>query len=171
MLAALLGAGDFETAPVRACQQGFLLILPASPNWSYGMNDASCRQLAGSGDDRVARWTALRIVSPCLFYNAGSAAVVDGAVHTPTSGKPTVGCVDDGIGRLTGNVADDQFQFACADGCLHRSFPPESMDRPFPCSNHFIYRRMPPLRMRAQRVECPPQEKMIHALSGCPRQS
>ena len=119
----MLSDGDFETAPVRACQQGFFLIFPAPPDRSYGMNDVPCRQLTGSGDDRVTRRTALRIVSPCLFHNAGSAAAVDGAVHTSTSGKPAVGRVDDGIGRLTGNVADDQFQFAYADGCLHRSAP------------------------------------------------
>ena len=107
--------------------------------------------------DYHGKWLFAMIFTPC--GPADNAAAADGAVHTASSSEPAVGCVEDRVSRLAGDVAGCQLQLACSDGRLHRCSPA----RADLLNNALIL-----VRVLLPIVECRPLEYESSALIALP---
>src|SRR5438445_6848855 len=97
--------------------------LPTVPDGPHRVDDVARRQLASARDHRITRRTALEIALTGLSHNSRASGTVNGAVHTAPTCQLAVRSVDDGLGGLSCNVSDHEFQHAFTNMHLHTCPP------------------------------------------------
>src|SRR6185503_20006894 len=109
--------------PVAARQRRRFTLPPAAPDRTHGVDHVAGGEEAGGGDDRLPlRQRTLALPDPlALLEDGGSATAVDGAVHAAPAHQARVGGVDDGVHRLSREVALRQLEAGAAEAAAHEN--------------------------------------------------
>jgi hypothetical protein len=106
-----------ERVLVGAAQQGILVVRPAPPDGSYGVDDKSGSQMAAAGNDGLSG-RAFSLGCPdalALFENPRSTGVMNGSVDASAAQEAGVCRIDNGIGILDRDIAANQCEHRRSD--------------------------------------------------------
>jgi hypothetical protein len=95
------------------------------PDRANGVNNISGRQITAGGHDGLSggESSLAGYDLPAFFKNSRASSPVDSAIHTASAHQSGIGCVDNGIGILPGDVTLHQGQLLLIDGYFHGTPP------------------------------------------------
>lgn len=99
--------GETDGLAMRASQGFGLAAFAVLIDWADGVDDEFGGKASGAGDDGFARSQAADFGDDgfALGEDGRAAGAVDGAVDAAATEEPGVGGIDDGVGRLLGDVS------------------------------------------------------------------
>ncbi len=97
---------QFQTAVIGRCQEFRFTVPSISIAGSDGMDDIFCMQLPGAGDNRTACRAPLIFLAQ-LLHDRRPACVMNCPIHAAASRQMYIGCIDNRINVLKGDVAMD----------------------------------------------------------------
>jgi len=117
----LVAGGKGERVAVASGEKFGIWPRVAVTDWTDGVDDVFCRQIAGSCDCRLASRQALRKTGcaelAAFFKYARTAATMDGPVDAASAEESAVSGVHDDVDVLRRDVADEDAEAIIEETC------------------------------------------------------